>query len=159
MGLERRERRLKLLKSEIKMGTLLFYINKKDYKRVLRTTVCWAIWQQTWKRHARVSRDTQPARTEARRRRQPEQTGHWKRHRIRNNTSENPMQTRGQNWMASQGTSTKLTKRNLYDLLHTLPGDWRRRNTPKIFLWATVTPMPKPDKDTIKKEVTEQSAL
>lgn len=33
------------------------------------------------------------------------------------------MQTRGQNWMASWRTSTKLTKRNLYDPLHALPGD------------------------------------
>lgn len=34
-----KKKRLKLLKSEIKMGSLLFYRNKKDYKRVLRTAV------------------------------------------------------------------------------------------------------------------------
>ena len=31
----KKKKRLKLLKSEIKMGTLLFYRNKKDYKSVL----------------------------------------------------------------------------------------------------------------------------
>ena len=121
--------------------------------------MCWAIRQQNWKTRTRVSRDTQPTRMQARRPRQPEQTGHWKLHRICNNTSENSMQTRGQNWMASWRTSTKLTTRNFYDPLHTLPGDWRGRNAPRVFLWATVTPVSKPHKDTTKKENLQNKVL
>ena len=53
--------------------------------------------------------------------------------------------------MASQASSTKHTKKKLYDSSQTLPKDWRGGNTPKDILWNHNHPDTK-TKDTTKKE-------
>ena len=43
-------------------------------------------------------------------------------------------------------------KKNYTNPSQTLPKDWRGGNTPKDILWRHHQPVPKPDKDTTKKE-------
>ena len=60
---------------------------------------------------------------------------------------------KAQDEMASQVISTKHTRNNLYKSFSTPPKDWRGKNTPKVYLWTTITLMPNPEKGTTKTEL------
>ena len=69
---------------------------------------------------------------------------------MKNKTKQNSLQTGVQDYMFSQGNSTKYRKKNIY-LSQTLPEDWRGGDIPKVILWSHHYLDTKADKDTIKK--------
>ena len=62
----------------------------------------------------------------------------------------NSQQIEVQDQMASQGNSTTHAKKSYPS--QTIPKNWRQGTTPKSFYEATITLIPKLDKDTTKKK-------
>ena len=108
-------------------------------------------------RDSRVSRHSPP--DGGRGRRQREQTGRWKPHRVRNETSEISTQTKGQNWTASWRTATKLTKSNLYDPLKPFQEAEEEETLPQSLYEPPPPATETRHRHTQKRKGTEQSAL